>query len=99
MAQICTCMKVEQQPIIFGHENLGTVEKIGSGSNDIKVGDRVAMPFKIGCVHYWNCEEEYTGFCTNVNPGFAGGISGYVGMGLYMEGQGEYLRVPMLILM
>jgi glutathione-independent formaldehyde dehydrogenase len=35
-----------------------------------------------------------TGFCTNVNPGFAGGAYGYVGMGLYMEGQAEYLRVP-----
>ena len=45
-------MKVEQQPIIFGHENLGTVEKIGSGDNDIKVGERVAMPFNIGCGHY-----------------------------------------------
>ena len=87
-------MKVEQQPIIFGHENLGTVEKIGSGGTDIKVGDRVAKLFNIGCGHYRNCEEQYTGFCTNVNPGFAGGAYGYVGMGPYMEGKAEYLRVP-----
>ena len=26
--------------VIFGHENLGIVEEIGSGVNDIKVGDR-----------------------------------------------------------
>jgi Zn-dependent alcohol dehydrogenase len=30
-------MKIEQQPIIFGHENLGTVEKIGLGDTDIKL--------------------------------------------------------------
>ena len=54
--------------IIFGHENLGIVEKIGSGVTDIKVGDRVVMSFNIGCGHCRNCEEQYTGFCTNVNP-------------------------------
>jgi glutathione-independent formaldehyde dehydrogenase len=45
-------MKVKRQSIIFGNENLGTVEKIGPGSNDIKVDDRIAMPFNIGCGHY-----------------------------------------------
>ncbi|HEX7142980.1 MAG TPA: glutathione-independent formaldehyde dehydrogenase [Nitrososphaeraceae archaeon] len=80
--------------IVFGHENLGIVEEIGSGVTNIKVGDRVVMPFNIGCGHCRNCEEQYTGFCTNVNPGFAGGAYGYVGMGPYMGGQAEYLRVP-----
>ena len=80
--------------IIFGHENLGIVEEIDSGVTDIKVGDRVVMPFNIGCGHCRNWEEQYTGFCTNVNPGFAGGAYGYVGMGPYMRGQAEYLRVP-----
>lgn len=87
-------MMVEQEPIIFGHKNLGIVEKIGSGGTDIKVGDRVAMPFNICCGHYRNCEEQYTGFYTNVNPGFAGGAYDYVGMRPYMEGQAEYLGVP-----
>ena len=80
--------------IVFGHENLGIVAEIGSGVTDIKVGDRVVMPFNIGCGHCRNCEEQYTGFCTTVNPGFAGGAYGYVGMGPYMGGQAEYLRVP-----
>ena len=79
---------------IFGHKNLGIVEKIGSGGTDIKVGDRVAMPFNICCGHYRNCEEQYTGFYTNVNPSFAGGAYDYVGMRPYMEGQAEYLGVP-----
>jgi len=79
---------------VFGHENLGIVEEIGSAVGNIKVGDRVVMPFNIGCGHCRNCEEGFTGFCTNVNPGFAGGAYGYVGMGPYMGGQAEYLRVP-----
>jgi threonine dehydrogenase-like Zn-dependent dehydrogenase len=80
--------------IVFGHENLGIVEEIGPGVTDLKVGERVVMPFNIGCGHCRNCEEGNTGFCTNVNPGFAGAAYGYVGMGPYMGGQAEYLRVP-----
>ncbi len=80
--------------IVFGHENLGIVDEVGSGVTDVKVGDRVVMPFNIGCGRCRNCEEGFTGFCTNVNPGFAGGAYGYVAMGPYMRGQAEYLRVP-----
>lgn len=80
--------------IVFGHENLGIIEEIGPGIEDLKVGDRVVLPFNIGCGHCRNCQEQFTGFCTNVNPGFAGGAYGYVGMGPYAGGQAEYLRVP-----
>ena len=59
--------------IVFGHENLGIIEEVGSGVTDLKIGDRVVMPFNIGCGHCRNCEEGYTGFCTNLNPGSAGG--------------------------
>jgi glutathione-independent formaldehyde dehydrogenase len=76
------------------HENLGIIEELGSGVTDLKIGDRVVMPFNIGCGHCRNCEERYTGFCTNLNPGFAGAAYGYVGMGPFMGGQAEYLRVP-----
>ncbi len=80
--------------IVFGHENMGIVEEIGSGVSKLKVGDRVVLPFNIGCGHCRNCEEGYTAFCTNVNPGFAGGAYGYVAMGPYKGGQAQYLRVP-----
>jgi glutathione-independent formaldehyde dehydrogenase len=83
-----------QPGIVFGHENMGIIEEIGSGITNLKVGDRVVMPFNIGCGHCRNCETGYTGFCTNVNPGFAGGAYGYVAMGPYMGGQAEYLHVP-----
>ena len=80
--------------IVFGYENLGIIEEVGSGVTDLKIGDRVVMPFNIGCGHCRNCEEGNTGFCTNLNQGFAGAAYGYVGMGPFMGGQAEYLRVP-----
>ena len=62
--------------IVFGHENLGIIEEVGSGVTDLKIGDRVVIPFNIGCGHCRNCEEGYTGFCTNLNPGSAGAAYG-----------------------
>jgi glutathione-independent formaldehyde dehydrogenase len=83
-----------QPGIVFGHENLGIVEEVGSAVVSIKRGDRVVMPFNVACGFCKNCLAGYTGFCTTVNPGFAGGAYGYVAMGPYTGGQAEYLRVP-----
>ncbi len=80
--------------IVFGHENMGIVMEIGSAVSRLQVGDRVVMPFNIGCGHCQNCEAGFTGFCTEVNPGFAGSAYGYVAMGPYPGGQAQYLRVP-----
>jgi glutathione-independent formaldehyde dehydrogenase len=80
--------------IVFGHENQGVVEEVGPGVTRVKVGDRVNLPFNIGCGFCFNCERGYTGFCKTVNPGFDGGAYGYVSMGPYKGGQAEYLRVP-----
>jgi glutathione-independent formaldehyde dehydrogenase len=80
--------------IVFGHENLGTVQEVGEGVVSIKEGDRVVMPFNVACGFCKNCAAGYTGFCLTVNPGFAGGAYGYVAMGPYRGGQAEYLRVP-----
>jgi glutathione-independent formaldehyde dehydrogenase len=80
--------------IVFGHENLGIVEEIGSGVVSLKKGDRVVMPFNVACGFCFNCERGYTAYCLTVNPGFAGGAYGYVAMGPYMGGQAQYLRVP-----
>jgi len=46
-----------------------------------KVGDRVVMPFNVACGFCKNCLNGFTGFCTVVNPGFAGGAYGYVAVG------------------
>jgi glutathione-independent formaldehyde dehydrogenase len=80
--------------IVFGHENMGIVQEVGSGVVSIHQGDRVVMPFNVACGFCKNCLAGYTAFCLTVNPGFAGGAYGYVAMGPYPGGQAEYLRVP-----
>jgi glutathione-independent formaldehyde dehydrogenase len=81
--------------IVFGHENLGVIEEVGSGVTSLEPGDRVVMPFNVACGFCKNCQAGFTGFCLTVNPsGFAGGAYGYVAMGPYPGGQAEYLRVP-----
>ncbi|MGV9555118.1 glutathione-independent formaldehyde dehydrogenase [Streptomyces sp. NPDC003401] len=80
--------------IVFGHENLGIVEEVGSGVTSLSEGDRVVMPFNVACGFCKNCLAGKTGFCLTVNPGFAGGAYGYVAMGPYTGGQAERLRVP-----
>jgi glutathione-independent formaldehyde dehydrogenase len=79
---------------ILGHENLGEVIEVGKAVDRIKVGDRVCLPFNIGCGFCKNCERGLTGFCLTANPGFAGAAYGYAEMGPYEGGQAEYLRVP-----
>ena len=79
---------------IFGHENLGVVIEIGKAVDRVKIGDRVCLPFNIGCGFCENCERGLTGYCLTANPGFAGAAYGFAGMGPYSGGQAELLRVP-----
>ena len=79
---------------ILGHESLGVVVEVGPGVARIRVGDRVCIPFNIGCGFCKNCERGLTGFCLTTNPGVAGAAYGFAGMGPYSGGQAEYLRVP-----
>jgi glutathione-independent formaldehyde dehydrogenase len=85
---------VAESGIVFGHENMGIVEEVGSGVTRIKAGDRVSLPFNVACGFCRNCLAGKTAFCLTVNPPYAGGAYGYVGMGPYTGGQAEYLRVP-----
>jgi len=79
---------------ILGHENLGVVVAVGAAVDRVKVGDRVCLPFNIGCGFCENCEKGLSGFCLTCNPGMAGAAYGFAGMGPYSGGQAELLRVP-----
>ena len=79
---------------ILGHENLGVVIEVGPAVDRVKVGDRVCLPFNVGCGFCENCEKGLSGYCLTTNPGNAGAAFGFAGMGPYSGGQAEYLRVP-----
>ena len=90
---------------IVGHEFMGEVVEVGPAVNNLKVGDRVVVPFPIACGNCWSCQNELYAACENSNPnawmaekvlGYSpSGIFGYSHMmGGYAGGQAEYARVP-----
>ncbi len=79
---------------VFGHENLGVIEEVGSAVRSIKTGDRVVLPFNIGCGFCFNCTRGFGNACLTVNPSSHGGGYGYSGMGPFKGGQAERVRVP-----
>jgi glutathione-independent formaldehyde dehydrogenase len=81
---------------VLGHENMGVVQEVGPAVGRVKVGDRVSVPFNIGCGTCRNCLHGWTSYCTRANPtqGMDGAAYGYANMGPYDGGQAEYLRVP-----
>ena len=90
---------------VLGHEFMGEVVELGREVKNLKIGDRVVVPFPIACGHCFFCERELTSLCDNSNPnaGLAeklwgqspSGIFGYSHVtGGYPGGQAEYVRVP-----
>ena len=93
---------------IIGHEPMGIVEEVGPDvdQSKLKKGDRVVVPFPIGCGECFFCRRQLWSCCDNSNPkpylgeqafGHAtAGIFGYSHLtGGYAGGQAEYLRVPL----
>jgi threonine dehydrogenase-like Zn-dependent dehydrogenase len=90
---------------ILGHEFMGEVMEVGKEVRNLKVGDRVVVPFPISCGNCFFCEKEMFSLCENSNPNAwmaekmwghsPCGIFGYSHMlGGYAGGQAEYARVP-----
>src|SRR5689334_10366333 len=40
---------------VLGHEPMGVVEEVGPEAGDLRVGDRVVLPFQISCGSCWMC--------------------------------------------
>lgn len=90
---------------ILGHEFMGEVVELGSQVKNIKIGQRVVVPFTISCGHCFFCEKELWSLCDNSNPNagaekriYGAATSGLFGyshlFGGYAGGQAEYARVP-----
>lgn len=78
----------------IGHEIMGVIESVGDAVTQIKIGDRVVLPFNIGCGDCFNCSRTYSNACLVANPEGVGAGFGYAGLGPYQGGQAEYIRVP-----
>jgi threonine dehydrogenase-like Zn-dependent dehydrogenase len=90
---------------ILGHEFMGEVVEVGPSVDNLKVGDRVVVPFPIACGACNACRRGLWSLCENSNPnagiaekmwGYSPcGIFGYSHMlGGFPGGQAQYVRVP-----
>ncbi len=90
---------------ILGHETMGEVVEVGAEVHNLKVGDRVVVPFTISCGECFFCKKGLFSGCERSNPNHKlaeklwghspAGLFGYTHLlGGYSGGQAEYLRVP-----
>ena len=83
---------------ILGHEPMGVVEEVGSEVGDLRVGDRVVIPFQMCCGHCTMCDQGLQSQCETTqvrSTGMGAALFGYSKLyGQVPGGQAEYLRVP-----
>ena len=90
---------------ILGHEFMGEVVELGAGVRNLKIGDRVVVPFPIACGACAACRQDLFSLCENSNPNAwmaeklwghsPAGIFGYSHLtGGFAGGQAEFARVP-----
>lgn len=90
---------------ILGHEFMGEVVEVGETVKNLKVGDRVVVPFPIACGECWSCKHDLWSLCENSNPNAwmqekmlghnCSGVFGYSHLlGGFAGGQAEFARVP-----
>jgi len=90
---------------IIGHEFMGEVVELGGGVGNLRVGDRVVVPFTIACGSCAACASGKFACCENSNPNAwmqekmmghtTAGCFGYSHQtGGFAGGQAEFVRVP-----
>jgi threonine dehydrogenase-like Zn-dependent dehydrogenase len=90
---------------ILGHEFMGSVVEVGPDVSNLKVGDRVVVPFPIACGACNSCTAGLFSLCENSNPnaGMAEKLWGHASAGMFgyshltggfAGGQAEFVRVP-----
>ncbi|BBZ33422.1 zinc-dependent alcohol dehydrogenase [Mycolicibacterium confluentis] len=83
---------------VLGHEPMGVVREVGAGVDNLKVGDRVVIPFQISCGHCYMCGHQLYTQCETTqvrDQGMGAALFGYSELyGSVPGGQAELLRVP-----
>jgi threonine dehydrogenase-like Zn-dependent dehydrogenase len=90
---------------VLGHEPMGEVVALGSGVDNLRIGDRVVVPFCLSCGNCFFCHKGLFSLCDQSNPNAdmarkamghsPAGLLGYSHLlGGFAGGQAEYLRVP-----
>jgi threonine dehydrogenase-like Zn-dependent dehydrogenase len=90
---------------VLGHEPMGHVVEVGSAVRNLRVGDRVVVPFTLSCGSCFFCSKGQFSLCDTSNPNAEiarkamgqspAGLLGYSHMlGGFAGGQAEFLRVP-----
>jgi threonine dehydrogenase-like Zn-dependent dehydrogenase len=92
---------------ILGHEPMGEIVEAGPEVRDLKVGDRVVIPFQMSCGECWFCQQQLFSLCDTSNPepnaSMARKVMGHSPAALFgyshltggfAGGQAEFMRVP-----
>ena len=83
---------------VLGHEFMGIVEEVGPAVGNLRVGDRVVVPFNISCGRCWMCSRGLFAQCETTqvrDQGKGAALFGYTALyGSVPGGQAELVRVP-----
>src|SRR5215213_2141739 len=60
-----------QEGDVLGHEFMGEVVELGPRVKNLRIGDRVVVPFTISCGSCFFCSRDLWSLCDNSNPNAA----------------------------
>ena len=80
-------------PFVMGHEMVGEVVAVGEAISNVRVGDKVIVPFQLSCMTCAPCLRGHTNACVNVPSGTAFGLGPHGGIDLG-GALAELVRVP-----
>jgi alcohol dehydrogenase len=80
-------------PFVMGHEMVGEVVAVGEAISNVRLGDKVIVPFQLSCMTCAPCLRGHTNACVNVPSGTAFGLGPHGGIDLG-GALAEIVRVP-----
>jgi alcohol dehydrogenase len=80
-------------PFVMGHEMVGEVVAVGEAISNVRLGDKVIVPFQLSCMTCAPCLRGHTNACENVPSGTAFGLGPHGGIDLG-GALAELVRVP-----